>query len=86
MAREGLIPSLMKPTSFRLGHVDGEICNPLLPLLPPHALLSEGMSGRPSFVGYFKVPKCEKFHPTDFFYFFTIKPLWVGDFRAKIKN
>jgi hypothetical protein len=21
-----------------------------------------------------------------FFYFYTIKPLWVGDFRAKIKN
>jgi hypothetical protein len=33
-----------------------------------------------------KVPKCENFHRTDFFYFFTIKPLWVGDFRAKIKN
>ncbi len=35
---------------------------------------------------YLKVPKCENFHRTDFFYFFTIKPLWVGDFRAKIKN
>jgi hypothetical protein len=33
-----------------------------------------------------KVPKCENFHRTDFFYFYTIKPLWVGDFRAKIKN
>jgi hypothetical protein len=33
-----------------------------------------------------KVPKCENFHRTDFFDFFTIKPLWVGDFRAKIKN
>jgi hypothetical protein len=33
-----------------------------------------------------KVPKCENFHRTDFFYFFTIEPLWVGDFRAKIKN
>ncbi len=33
-----------------------------------------------------KVPKCENFHRTDFFYFLTIKPLWVGDFRAKIKN
>ncbi len=33
-----------------------------------------------------KVTKCEKFHRTDFFDFFTIKPLWVGDFRAKIKN
>ncbi len=33
-----------------------------------------------------KVPKCENFHRTDFSYFYTIKPLWVGDFRAKIKN
>jgi hypothetical protein len=33
-----------------------------------------------------KVPKCENFHRTDFFDFFTIKPLWVGNFRAKIKN
>ncbi len=33
-----------------------------------------------------KVPKWENFHLTDFFYFYTIKPLWVGDFRAKIKN
>jgi hypothetical protein len=33
-----------------------------------------------------KVPKCENFHCTDFFYCYTIKPLWVGDFRAKIKN
>jgi len=33
-----------------------------------------------------KVPKCENFHRTDFFDFFTIKPLRVGDFRAKIKN
>ncbi len=32
-----------------------------------------------------KVPKCENFHLTDFFYFFTIKSLWVGNFRAKIK-
>ena len=32
------------------------------------------------------MPKCENFHRTDFFYFFTIKPLWVGDFRAKIKK
>jgi hypothetical protein len=31
-----------------------------------------------------KVPKCENFHRADFFDFFTIKPLWVGDFRAKI--
>jgi hypothetical protein len=28
-----------------------------------------------------KVPNCENFHCTDFFY--TIKPLWVGDIRAK---
>ena len=33
-----------------------------------------------------KVPKCENFHRTDFFNFYTIKPLWVGDFRVKIKN
>jgi hypothetical protein len=33
-----------------------------------------------------KVPKCENFHRTDFFDFYTMKPLWVGDFRAKIKN
>ncbi len=33
-----------------------------------------------------KVPKCENFHHTDFFYLYTIKPLWVGDFRAKIKK
>jgi hypothetical protein len=33
-----------------------------------------------------KVPKCENFHRSDFFYFYTIKPLWVGDFRVKIKN
>jgi hypothetical protein len=44
-----------------------------------------------SWVGYYhlpvlKVPKCENLHSTDFFYFYTIKPLWVGDFRAKIKN
>ncbi len=32
------------------------------------------------------MPKCKKFHRTDFFYFYTIKPLWVGDFRAKIKK
>ncbi len=32
------------------------------------------------------MPKCENFHRTDFFYFFTIKPLWVGDFRAKMKK
>jgi hypothetical protein len=38
------------------------------------------------YVRYLKVPKCENFHRTDFCYFFTIKPLWVGDFGAKIKN
>jgi hypothetical protein len=32
------------------------------------------------------VPKCENFHRKDFFDFFTIKPLWVGDFRAKKKK
>jgi hypothetical protein len=37
-------------------------------------------------IRYLKVSKCENFHRTDFFYFYTIKPLWVGDFRAKIKN
>ncbi len=35
---------------------------------------------------YLKVPKCENFHRTDFLDFFTIKPLWVGHFRGKIKN
>jgi hypothetical protein len=34
----------------------------------------------------YKVPKCENFHRTDFFLFYTIKLLWVCDFRAKIKN
>jgi hypothetical protein len=33
-----------------------------------------------------QVPKCENFHHTDFFKFYTIKPLWVGDFRAKIEK
>jgi hypothetical protein len=33
-----------------------------------------------------KVLKCENFHLTDFFYFYTKKSLWIGDFRAKIKN
>ncbi len=40
----------------------------------------------PSVLKMLKVPKCENFHRTDFFYFYTIKPLWVGDFRAKIKK
>jgi hypothetical protein len=31
---------------------------------------------------YLKVPKCENFHLADFFYFYTIKPLWVGGFSA----
>ncbi len=35
---------------------------------------------------FLKVPKCENFYRTDFFDFYTIKPLWVGDFREKIKN
>jgi hypothetical protein len=39
-----------------------------------------------SFLKCLKVPKCENFHRTDFFDFYTIKPLWVGDFRAKNKN
>ncbi len=38
------------------------------------------------FLFFLKVPKCENFHRTDFFYFYTIKPLWVGDFRVKIQN
>ncbi len=35
-----------------------------------------------------KLPELENFHLTDFRYFFTTKPLWVGDFRAekKIQN
>jgi hypothetical protein len=33
-----------------------------------------------------KGAKCENFHRTVFLNFYTIKPLWVGDFRAKIKN
>ncbi len=33
-----------------------------------------------------KVLKCENFHRMHFLYFYTIKPIWVGDFRAKIKN
>jgi hypothetical protein len=36
--------------------------------------------------GCLKVPKCENFHLTDFFNFFTRKSLWEGDFRAKVKN
>ena len=32
------------------------------------------------------MPKCKNFHRTNFFYFFTIKPQWVGDLRAKIKK
>ncbi len=31
-----------------------------------------------------KVPKCEIFDCSDFHYFYTIKPFWVGDFGAKI--
>jgi hypothetical protein len=31
-----------------------------------------------------KVPKCEIFHRSDFHDFYSIKPFWVGDFRAKI--
>jgi hypothetical protein len=35
---------------------------------------------------FFYFNLCENFHRKDFFYFFTIKPLWVGDYRAKIKK
>jgi hypothetical protein len=31
-----------------------------------------------------KVPKCEIFNPSDFYYFYTIKPFWVDDFVVKI--
>jgi hypothetical protein len=31
-----------------------------------------------------KVPKCEIFDRSDFHYFYSIKPVWVGDFGAKI--
>jgi hypothetical protein len=31
-----------------------------------------------------KVPKCEIFDRSDFHYFYTIKPFWVGDFVVKI--
>ncbi len=30
-----------------------------------------------------KVPKCEIFDPSDFNYFYTIKPFWVDDFVVK---
>ncbi len=30
------------------------------------------------------MPKCEIFDRSDFYDFYTIKPFWVGDFRAKI--
>jgi len=33
-----------------------------------------------------KVPKCEIFNLLDFHDFYTLKPLWLGDFRAVIKN
>ncbi len=46
---------------------------------------SDSLFCRIHFVKSLKVPKCENFHRTDFFYFYTIKSLWVGDFRAKIK-
>jgi len=44
------------------------------------------VSRRWPIISILKVPKCENFHRTDFFDFYTMKPLWVGDFRAKIKN
>jgi hypothetical protein len=31
-----------------------------------------------------KVPKCEIFDRSDFQDFYTIKPMWIGDFGAKI--
>jgi hypothetical protein len=31
-----------------------------------------------------KVPKCEIFDRSDFYYFYTIKPFWVDDFVVKI--
>jgi hypothetical protein len=31
-----------------------------------------------------KVPKCEIFDRSDFHDFYSIKPVWVGDFGAKI--
>ncbi len=34
--------------------------------------------------GQLKVPKCEIFDRSDFHDLYTKKPLWVGDFRAKI--
>jgi hypothetical protein len=33
-----------------------------------------------------KVPKCEIFDRSDFYYFYTIKPFWVDDFVVKILN
>ncbi len=30
-----------------------------------------------------KVPKCEIFDRSDFHDFYSIKPVWVGDFGAK---
>ncbi len=34
--------------------------------------------------GKLKVPKCEIFDRSDFHDFYSIKPVWVGDFGAKI--
>jgi hypothetical protein len=34
--------------------------------------------------GHLKVPKCEIFDRSDFHDFYSIKPVWVGDFGAKI--
>ena len=49
-------------------------------------LIGRQFTKRVIILSHLKVPKCENFHRTDFFDFFTIKPLWVGDFRAQIKN
>ena len=36
------------------------------------------------FAGWLKVPKCEIFDRSDFYYFYTIKPFWIDDFGVKI--
>ncbi len=35
---------------------------------------------------YLKIPKCEIFHPFDSCRFYTIMPLWIGNFGTEIKN
>ncbi len=58
----------------------------LFPLVSVHFVFVSSENLTIDLPRYLKVPKCENFHRTDFFYFYTIKPLWVGDFRVKIKN